>query len=88
MERKLYPYFYTHNTYSEGGRKTHIRADDGRAALCGFQPFLGNMPGLRLRGQGEEVPDYITEEWLRQADPDGEVCSKCRKAANKIMNIQ
>lgn len=76
VKPRLFTYNTSHNLYHEGGRKIHItKADkdlDSRA-LCGYYgPF--------------SISTEIDLDWLKQADPDGNICSKCKKIAERILN--
>lgn len=68
---KLFAMYSTHGYFSEGGRKTHIANETGKV-LCGFDGYFGVTE--------------ITEKWIRQSDPENELCQKCKKAALLLVN--
>lgn len=66
---KLYTYC-THDLVAEGSPvKTHLTNGDG-SALCGFTNSKFGSTDVR-----------IDQEWLRQPDPEGELCKKCKQIA-------
>lgn len=73
---RLFNYITTHDRYSEGGRKMHITTAESELdslALCGYFGAYS-------------VTTEINKEWLEQPDPDNEVCLKCRRKAERLLN--
>ena len=71
--RKFYTYILTHNTFQEGGRKTHIMVEDRDGSLCGCK-------------NGSSTLAEVDIDWLSQPDPDREICWKCLKKCVKMMD--
>lgn len=71
----IYRFWYTHNLEAEGfGRKTHLGTVEPHKIFCGLGEKLFSIP------QG------VDKEWIEQPDPDGELCSRCKKSALKMLN--
>lgn len=75
----LIPFALEHATFSEGGKhKLHILDCDNEIILCGLNS--NNLP------YSSGTPYIIDLNWLNIADPDNELCKKCKKSAIKILS--
>ena len=62
----------SHDTFSEGGRKTHLGCN--HLDFAPERTFCGIKGAFALIG-----PESINEQWINQAG--NELCQKCAKAA-------
>ena len=78
---KLYPVYYTHGTYAEGGRKIHIRHEDSTKCLCGFNTEFYLCNEVLMEKPYDNIVAYI-----QQPDPDKNICQRCKNILiNKII---
>ena len=82
LDERYCPMHDTHNLYSEGyGRKIHILDTETGRCLCGYEPFLYNLIDFKL--QWGDIVKY-----LGQADPDGDVCKRCREIMINALDVE
>ncbi len=81
---RYFPFYWTHNTFAEGGGKIHISHGTSTRALCGFdrETHLCNEVFL------EDSPFDTLEDYISQPDPDKCICQRCKRIMTKILNSQ